>query len=234
MPEIIIADDERILRESLRSLFTGEGFKVRLARDGREAVSKFIEKRPDVVLLDVMMPKANGYSALEEIRRRDKLVPVIFLTAKDADIDQLRGMEHGADDYISKSVSDEVLVCRVKRALERYDDMVSVTSSGRLIAIGPLTVDLTSLSVMNEGSEIAHLTRTECGILDVLHGAKGSVVSQDALIRRLRGVGFACEDGMLYVHISNLRKKLGPAGGMIESVKCEGYRLNLDRKENGR
>jgi two-component system response regulator VicR len=111
MPEIIIADDERILRESLRSLFTGEGFKVRLARDGREAVSKFIEKRPDVVLLDVMMPKANGYSALEEIRRRDKLVPVIFLTAKDADIDQLRGMEHGADDYISKSVSDEVLVC---------------------------------------------------------------------------------------------------------------------------
>jgi DNA-binding response OmpR family regulator len=87
---------------------------------------------------------------------------------------------------------------------------------------------------MNEGSEMAHLTRTECGILDLLHGAKGSVVSQDALIRRLRGVGFACEDGMLYVHISNLRKKLGPAGGMIESVKCEGYRLNLDRKENGR
>ncbi len=225
MPEILVADDERVLRDSLRSLFTAEGYKVRLARDGREAVAKFLEKRPDVVLLDVMMPKENGFSACEEIRRHDRLVPVLFLTAKDADIDQLRGMGIGADDYISKSVADEVLVSRVKRALERYADMVSITSAGKLVALGAATVDLASSTVTLNGEVTSRLTRTECGILDVLHSRRGAVVSADALIERLRGVGFACEDGMLYTHVSNLRRKLGPAAEMIDSVRGEGYRL---------
>lgn len=225
MPEILVADDERVLRDSLRSLFTAEGFKVRLARDGREAVAKFLEKRPDVVLLDVMMPKENGFSACEEIRRHDRLVPVLFLTAKDADIDELRGMDTGADDYISKSAADEVLVSRVKRALGRYADMVSITSAGKLVTLGAVTVDLASSAVTFDGEVISRLTRTECGILDVLHSRRGAVVPADALIERLRGVGFACEDGMLYTHVSNLRKKLGPAAQMIDSVRGEGYRL---------
>lgn len=227
MTEILVADDERVIRDSLRSLFTAEGFKVRLARDGREAVAKFLEKRPDIVLLDVMMPKENGFSACEEIRRRDRLVPVVFLTAKDADIDQLRGMGAGADDYVSKSVADEVLVSRVKRALDRYRDMMSITSAGRIVAVGAVTVDLSSSAVTAGGTEIARLTRTECGILDILNSLRNSVVAADAIVERLRGVGFACEDGMLYTHVSNLRKKLGPAASMIESVRGEGYKLVL-------
>lgn len=227
MTEILVADDERVIRDSLRSLFTAEGFKVRLARDGREAVAKFLEKRPDIVLLDVMMPKENGFSACEEIRRRDRLVPVVFLTAKDADIDQLRGMGAGADDYVSKSVADEVLVSRVKRALDRYRDMMSITSAGRIVVVGAVTVDLSSSAVTAGGTEIARLTRTECGILDILNSLRNSVVAADAIVERLRGVGFACEDGMLYTHVSNLRKKLGPAASMIESVRGEGYKLVL-------
>ena len=198
MPEILVADDERVLRDSMRSLFTAEGFKVRLARDGREAVAKFLEKRPDIVLLDVMMPKENGFSACRQMRLHDKLVPILFLTAKDSDIDHLRGFGVGADDYISKSAADEVLVSRVKRALERYADMVSITTSGRIVRIGDVTVSLASLEVAFNGEIISRLTRTEGGILDVLNSRRNSIVASDTLIERLRGVGFSCEDGMLY------------------------------------
>lgn len=225
MPEILVADDERVLRDSMRSLFTAEGFKVRLARDGREAVAKFLEKRPDVVLLDVMMPKENGFSACRQMRLHDKLVPILFLTAKDSDIDHLRGFGVGADDYISKSAADEVLVSRVKRALERYADMVSITTSGRIVRIGDVTVSLASLEVAFNGEIISRLTRTEGGILDVLNSRRNSIVASDTLIERLRGVGFSCEDGMLYTHVHNLRKKLGPAADSIESARGEGYRL---------
>ena len=90
MAEILIADDERLIREGMKALFVGEGFSVRTARDGEDALKKFAESRPDLVLLDVMMPKANGFRACEEIRRRDRLVPIVFLTAKDSEADQVR------------------------------------------------------------------------------------------------------------------------------------------------
>ena len=140
MAEILLADDERAVREGLKALLVGEGFSVRTARDGADAVAKFSEKRPDAVLLDVMMPKSNGFKACEEMRALDPLVPVVFLTAKDSEADQIRGMGLGADDFISKSAGEEVLLARLRRALARAEAFTAAGREARVIRLGRVSV----------------------------------------------------------------------------------------------
>ena len=229
MAEILVVDDERVLRDGIKAVLSGEGFEVRTARDGDEALKKIAEKRPDLVLLDVMMPKMNGFKCCERIRETDRILPVIFLTAKDAEADQVRGMGLGADDFVSKSVSDAVLLARINRALERSSAIgESVRSaSGSVIALGAVSVDVKSFAVTENGEEIARLTKTEADILKLLDSKRGELVVQDDIITDLRGNGFACEDTMLYVHICHLRRKLGPASSMIINKRGVGYWLGV-------
>lgn len=119
MAEILIVDDERVVREGLRQTLLGEGYAVRTARDGEDALRKIGEARPDAVLLDVMMPKMNGFRCCEEIRKADALLPVVFLTAKDSEADQIRGLGLGGDSYVSKASSEALLLTCVRRVLER-------------------------------------------------------------------------------------------------------------------
>lgn len=227
MAEILIVDDEKALRDSLKIILLGEGFEVRMARDGDEALVKIAEKRPDLVLLDVMMTRMNGYKCCEKIRETDKLLPVIFLTAKDGETDQVRGISLGADDFVSKSASDSVLLARVNRALARSSAIgESVRSaSAATIVLGTVSVDMKSLAVTEKGKEISRLTKTEADILKLLDSQRGELVIQDDIITDLRGNGFACEDTMLYVHICNLRRKLGSASSKIVNKRGVGYGL---------
>ena len=227
MAEILIVDDERVLRDGIKAILSGEGFEVRTARDGDEALRKIAEKRPDLVLLDVMMPKMNGFRCCEKIRETDGLLPVVFLTAKDAEADQVRGIGLGADDFVSKDASDAVLLARINRALERSKAFGEAArrASGTMIALGCITVDLKTLAVMEKGREIARLTRTEADILKLFNSQRGALIVPDDIITELRGNGFACEDTMLYMHISNLRKKLGVASGLIVNRRGVGYGL---------
>ena len=227
MAEILVVDDERVLRDGIKAILSGEGFEVRTARDGDEALKKIAEKRPDLVLLDVMMPKMNGFRCCERIRETDRILPVIFLTAKDSEADQVRGIGLGADDFVSKSASDAVLLARINRALERTNAIgESVRSaSGAMIAIGAVRVDMKTFAVTEKGEEIARLTKTEADILKLLDSCRGELVVQDDIITDLRGKGFACEDTMLYMHICNLRKKLGSASSMIVNKRGVGYWL---------
>lgn len=227
MAEILIVDDEKALRDSLKIILLGEGFEVRMARDGDEALVKIAEKRPDLVLLDVMMTRMNGYKCCEKIRETDKLLPVIFLTAKDGETDQVRGISLGADDFVSKSASDSVLLARVNRALARSSAIgESVRSaSAATIVLGTVSVDMKTLAVTEKGKEIARLTKTEADILKLLDSQRGELVIQDDIITDLRGNGFACEDTMLYVHICNLRRKLGSASSKIVNKRGVGYGL---------
>ena len=227
MAEILIVDDEKALRDSLKIILLGEGFEVRMARDGDEALEKIAEKRPDLVLLDVMMTRMNGYKCCEKIRETDKLLPVIFLTAKDSETDQVRGISLGADDFVSKSASDSVLLARVNRALARSSAIgESVKSaSAATIVLGTVSVDMKTLAVTEKGKEIARLTKTAADILKLLDAQRGELVIQDDIITDLRGNGFACEDTMLYVHIFNLRKKLGSASSKIINKRGVGYGL---------
>ena len=228
MAEILLVDDELMVRNSLKPLLTGEGFEVRTARDGDEALVKIAEKRPDLVLLDVMMTRMNGYKCCEKIRETDKLLPVIFLTAKDGETDQVRGIGLGADDFVSKDASDAVLLARISRALARSSAIgESVRSaSGAVIALGAVSVDLKTFAATEKGKEIARLTKTEADILKLLDAHRGELVVPDDIITDLRGKGFACEDTMLYVHICNLRRKLGSASSMLVNTRGVGYCLD--------
>ena len=227
MAEILVVDDERVLRDGIKSVLSGEGFVVRTARDGDEALKKIAEKRPDLVLLDVMMPKMNGFKCCERIRETDRILPVIFLTAKDAEADQVRGIGLGADDFVSKSASDAVLLARINRALERSSAFgeASRRVSGTTIALGAVSVDMRTFVVMEKGREVSRLTRTEADILKLFDSQRGELVLSDDIITELRGKGFACEDTMLYMHISNLRKKLGAAADFIVTRHGFGYGL---------
>lgn len=224
MAEILIADDERLIREGMKALFAGEGFSARTARDGEDALKKFAERRPDLVLLDVMMPKANGFKACEEIRRLDRFVPIVFLTAKDSEADEVRGIGLGADDYVSKTAGDAVLVARVRRALERAAAIDAKVSPPRVLKLGAVAVDFDRLTVSGPGAD-GRLTRTEADILRLLAHRADCPMTGDELIAALRGEGFVCEDGMLYTHMSNLRRKLGSAASLLVNDRSAGYRL---------
>ena len=228
MAEILVVDDERVLRDGIKAVLSGEGFAVRTARDGDEALRKIAEKRPDLVLLDVMMPKMNGFRCCEKIRATDRILPVIFLTAKDAEADQVRGIGLGADDFVSKSASDAVLLARINRALERASAFGETAKrvSGTTIVLGTVSVELKTFVVAEKGEEIARLTKTEADMLRFLAAHRGELVVADDIITELRGNGFACEDAMLYMHMCNLRKKLGSAGPMIVTKRGVGYILN--------
>ena len=227
MAEILIVDDERVLREGLKAMLAGEGFAVRTARDGEDALKKLSEKTPDLVLLDVMMPKMNGFRTCEEIRRDHPTLPVIFLTAKDSEADQVRGIGLGADDYISKDAGDAVLLARINRALARAETFSASMAKreAQPIRLGKVRVDLKSLSVLGSDGEIARLTKTEADILKLLDSDRGGFFSTEAIISELRGQGFACTDSMLYSHVSNLRRKLGSAGSLVSSSRNSGYCL---------
>ena len=227
MAEILVVDDERVLRDGIKAVLSGEGFEVRTARDGDEALRKIAEKRPDLVLLDVMMPKMNGFRCCERIRETNRILPVIFLTAKDAEADQVRGIGLGADDFVSKNASDAVLLARINRALERSSAFGEAARrvSGTTIALGVVSVDMRTFVVMENGREMARLTRTEADILKLFDSQRGELVHSDDIITELRGNGFACEDTMLYMHISNLRKKLGAAADFIITRHGFGYGL---------
>ena len=227
MAEILIADDERVLREGLKAMLLGEGHAVRTARDGEDALRKISERAPDLVLLDVMMPKMNGFKTCEEIRKADRAVPVIFLTAKDSEADQVRGLGLGADDYVSKDAGETLLLARINRALARRASLSEIaTKRGtRLIRLGRIRVDMKTLLVSGPNEEIARLTKTESDILRLLDSERGVFFSTEQIISELRGQGFSCTDSMLYSHMSNLRHKLGASGALISCNRNAGYCL---------
>ena len=227
MQEILIVDDERVVREGLKRMLLGEGFAVRTARDGEEALARISEKRPGLVLLDVMMPKMNGFRCCEEIRRQNGLLPVIFLTAKDSEADQVRGIDLGADGFVSKGAGENLLLASIRRALQRTGRITELVAcaAARTLRLGNVVVDFKTLAV-NEGErEIARLTKSEADLLKILEEKGEMLVETNELIAELRGQGFACEDTMLYMHVSNLRRKLGSAADKIVNRRGAGYCL---------
>ena len=230
--EILLVEDERVVRRAFRTLFETEGFAVRKAKNGDEGVAAFRAKRPDLVILDVMMPKKNGLQACEEIRALDACVPILFLTGVPSETTQLRAYGVGADDYVEKAANPDLLMAKVRAAARRGSAASAAVASAAeavnaRICLGRVEVDPSSLDVFCSGKPrpSARLTKTEGDILRILAANRGRTFSTDELIARLRGEGFACEDMLLYVHVSNLRKKLGPAAALLTSSRGIGYAL---------
>lgn len=223
MQQILIVDDERSIRVGLKALLEGEGYAVRLARDGDEALAQVAEARPDLLLLDVMMPKKNGFRTCAEIRNRDASLPIVFLTALDGEADEIRAMGLGADDYLPKTASSSLMLARIRRALERSSSSPAPMERLRL---GAVTVNLTNGDVEWRGKKES-LTESELNLLVLLYENRSRFLDKDALVSGLRGNGFSCVDSMIYSHVHNLRRKLGPAGDCIACDRNFGYRLRF-------
>lgn len=227
MIDILFAEDDPNIREWTALALEEKGRKVRAVADGAEAMKAYLAKRPDLVILDVMMPKISGWDVLAEIRRRDKTVPVMMLTAKTAEADKVAGLEGGADDYLGKPFGLDELRARAGALLRRsaYASAPGRSGGAQPLSIGPAEVDLARSAVVLPGGAETELTRLEAGILAVLAAHRGETVSRDILLDAVWGSGYTGTVRTLDTRIGSLRQKLGPAGAFIESVYGSGYRM---------
>lgn len=216
---IILADDERLIRQSLVGLLEANGYSVRAGKNGEEALRLYQEQRPDLMLLDVMMPKGNGYEICETIRKTDVETPILFLTALDSDVDELKGLGVGADTYISKTVSNEVLLARIAAAIRRHRHDEPTGD----FDFADWHVDPSKLSMRQKAGELVALSEREVALLRLFAGRSGEVFSRDFLETKFWGVDFAGGDSALKLTIFRLREKLGRSGALIQSVRGSGY-----------
>lgn len=223
MAEILVVEDERVIRRSLEGLLVGEGYSVRSARDGEEALVRIEEHRPDLVLLDVMMPKLNGYATCEAIRRRGLLLPVVFLTAKDAEESQIRALNLGCDGFVSKSAQPDLLLATVRRALERVAKGKDEVEQ-KALRLGSVRVDLDRHCLVRDGETIP-LTSAEVVILTELAAHRDAYLDNEALFDALYGRDTLGNVENVRIYVSRLKAKLGAAGNLIINRSRLGYRL---------
>jgi DNA-binding response OmpR family regulator len=218
---ILIVEDEPAIADAIAARLRAEHFAVHVAADGPSAVEAFHRHRPALVVLDLMLP---GFDGLEVCRRiqAERAVPVLMLTARDDETDQLVGLGVGADDYLTKPFSMRVLVARV-RALLRRAERAAPPSSGVLRA-GPIEVDPDTRRVRCRDAEV-HLTPIEFDLLHCLAGAPGAVFTRAQLLERIWDWADASHTRTVDSHVKALRRKLGP--GLIRTVHGVGYSLDV-------
>lgn len=226
---VLIVDDEKDIRDLLAYNLSKEGFAVLTAADGNEALSLMDQHTVSIVILDIMMPGLDGFEVCRRIRANEqwKALPVIFLTARSAEVDQIVGLELGADDYIQKPVSPRVLVARVKSILRRTNDRtpkLAEDATKDVVHIEDLEIDRGSYRVKLGGKEV-FFPRKEFELLFYLASHPGRVFSRDALLNQIWGEGAYVVERTVDVHIFKVREKLGKMGERIETVKGVGYRF---------
>jgi two-component system OmpR family response regulator len=224
---ILVADDDGHIREVVRFALQQGGYDVVEARDGREACERLAEGGVDLVVLDIIMPEADGLEVCRRVRRTSS-VPIIFLSSKDDELDRVLGLELGADDYLSKPFSPRELLARVRAILRRLREPPAPAAKAEVLRRGPLELDLGRHRCSWAGREVV-LTVTEFALLQALLGAPGKVFSRDDLVDRAWGPGHAITDRTIDSHVRRIRQKLGALGAdPIETVYGVGYRLRED------
>jgi DNA-binding response OmpR family regulator len=222
MPQLVlVVDDEPRVARLARDYLEKNGFRVILAADGQSALTLARREKPDLVILDLMLPQVDGLEVCRRLRRESD-VPIIMLTALSEEIDQVTGLEIGADDYITKPFSVRALVARVRALLRRTRGDVKMPA---LIRVGGLEIDAEKYLVTYNGSSI-RLTPTEFKLLHLLASRPGQTLTREQLLEDLHGV-VSSLDRSMDSHIKNLRKKLEAASGqsLIETVYGVGYRF---------
>jgi DNA-binding response OmpR family regulator len=199
-------DDPQLLRLVMRNLQL-EGYDVLVASDGKQALEQIETHQPDLALLDVMMPKMDGFTVCKRVREFSS-IPIIIVTARGQDQDKIRGLDLGADDYLTKPFSVDELLARVRAVLRRAQFMANDrTAATRTTTIGELTIDFSQHLVTMAGREVA-LTPTEYRIISYLALNAGRVVTQDLLLEHVWGAEYVGESHMLQVNVNRLRRKL--------------------------
>ncbi|MEA2030721.1 MAG: response regulator transcription factor [candidate division Zixibacteria bacterium] len=224
MKKVLIVEDEKDIHELIVYNLKQEGYELISAFNGAEAFEKAISERPDLILLDIMLPIMNGLDVCRELKSNDKTahIPIVMLTAKNEDVDIITGLELGADDYITKPFSPRVLIARIRTILRRGE--LSRESDSKIIKLADLIIDEGRHEVLLNKNVIS-LTLTEFQILFILAKHPGWVFSRSQLIDELREGHHVITDRAIDVQITNLRKKLGKFGKYIETVRGVGYRI---------
>lgn len=217
---ILLVDDEQNIRELAALYLEKEGFIVDFAADGYEAIQRFKQVPPNIVLLDVMMPGMDGFEVCRELRRESD-VPVLMLTARSEDVDKIVGLELGADDYMTKPFNPRELVARVKAILRRYE---SGNRPKNTLAVGNLSLDKARREV-KIGGERLDLRTKEFDLLVAFAENPGIALTRDQLLGTVWGYDYAGETRTVDVHVQHLRSKLDGAGVQIETLRGVGYKL---------
>jgi len=226
MKTILVVDDERNIVDLVRLYLEKEGFAVIAAADGEQALVLHQRHEPDLVILDLMLPKRDGFEVCREIRKRGD-TPVIMLTARGEDVDAIVGLELGADDYVTKPFNPRALVARVKAVLRRADGAVK---GGRPFEVGLLRVDPRRRDA-SVGERRLSLRPREFDLLVALARDPGVVLTRDVLLEDVWGTDFPGETRTVDVHVAELRKALAPDGPEIETARGYGYRMVPPRRE---
>lgn len=227
---ILVIDDDDKLRNLLHEYLTGYGFDVFTLVDGSQVMETIFGKKPDMVILDVMLPDRDGFDILREIRGQSK-IPVIMLTARGEDEDRIIGLEMGADDYLPKPFNPRELLARMKAVLRRWEDNEEAKSETDSLTCGDITLDPARLT-LQISDETMEVSTTECRLLQVLMANAGKTLSRDQLMTMGWGRDYASYDRSIDVHISRLRAKFAPFQGhekRIKTVWGTGYMFVEDK-----
>jgi two-component system OmpR family response regulator len=224
---VLLVDDDPHIREVLAFAFEKAGFAIASAGDGEEALTEVARHSPDLVVLDINMPRMDGLEVCRRLRSQSD-VPVLFLSSRDDEFDRVLGIELGADDYVVKPFSPRDVVARANAILRRTGrgETAPAAAIGTEVAKGLLRLDTEGWVARWNGGEV-NLTVSEFNLVRALAGAPGRILSRDQLIDQLHGPGFAITDRTIDSHIRNIRRKFAEAGGhdVIETRAGVGYRL---------
>lgn len=224
MTRVLIVEDEESLAEPLAYLLRKEGFETTVVAEGSTALAEFDRARPDIVLLDLMLPGMSGTEVCKQLRARSS-VPVIMVTARDAEIDKVVGLELGADDYVTKPYSARELIARIRAVLRRGADSEDVGDA--VLEAGPVSMDVERHLVKVHGGQVS-LPLKEFDLLEYLMRNKGRVLTRGQLIDRVWGSDYVGDTKTLDVHVKRLRSKIerDPANPvLLVTVRGLGYKL---------
>lgn len=225
---ILLADDDPLTLEALAACIADEGFKTLSAADGKQAIELWREHRPQLLCLDIMMPEIDGFEVCRRVRATDSAVPILFLSAKNEEIDVVVGLGLGADDFIRKPFTRAEVVARIRAALRRAHP---ADEKGRRFTLDDLTVHPDALLARRDGKAI-ELTRREVLMLELLHRRAGLPVARDRFLDECWGLDYFPDSRTLDQHVLMLRKKIerDPANPrIIATVRGVGYRFEASR-----
>ena len=222
-PKILIVDDESDALEILGFKLREAGFNPIFAKDGTRAIAAARDEKPDLMVLDLMLPEVDGLEVCKILRRdaNTAKMPIIMLTARAAEMDRVVGLELGADDYVTKPFSPRELVLRIRKLLARNS---STPESGAYIKIGDIEIDISTHVVKLAGKEVT-LTLTEFNLLEILAKRRGRVQSRERLLQDVWGYENPIDSRTVDTHMRRLREKLGESANYLETVRGVGYRF---------
>lgn len=226
---ILVIDDDEKITSMLRRGLSFEGYEVQTANNGAEGLNKLLSEEPDMIILDVMMPKIDGFEVCRRLRSAGSNVPILMLTAKDEVEDRVRGLDTGADDYLVKPFALEELMARVRALLRRKETGSENEGQGGRLAFEDIVIDMDSREVLRAGQRL-ELTAKEFELLYLFMQNPKRLLTRDLIMDKIWGYDYSGESNVLEVYIAMLRQKTEEYGGkrIIQTIRGAGYILRGD------